>query len=63
MSIALGDEASKFSDYKTYKGTATGMLASLKANGLRINGHDWTLIGIALYGPKTTAASNGLKAA
>lgn len=60
MSIALGDEASKFSDYKTYKGTATGMLASLKANGLRLNGHDWTLIGIALYGPKTTAASNGL---
>lgn len=60
MSIALGDEASKFSDYKTYKGTETGMLASLKANGLRINGHDWTLIGIALYGPKTTAASNGL---
>lgn len=60
MSIALGDEASKFSDYKTYKETATGMLASLKANGLRINGHDWTLIGIALYGPKTTAASNGL---
>lgn len=60
MSIALGDEASKFSDYKTYKGTATGMLASLKANGLRINGHDWTLIGIALYGPKTTAASNVL---
>lgn len=60
MSIALGDEASMFSDYKTYKGTATGMLASLKANGLRINGHDWTLIGIALYGPKTTAASNGL---
>lgn len=60
MSIALGDEASKFSDYKTYKGTATSMLASLKANGLRINGHDWTLIGIALYGPKTTAASNGL---
>lgn len=60
MSIALGDEASRFSDYKTYKGTATGMLASLKANGLRINGHDWTLIGIALYGPKTTAASNGL---
>ena len=60
MSIALGDEASMFSDYKTYKGTATGMLASLKANGLRLNGHDWTLIGIALYGPKTTAASNGL---
>lgn len=60
MSIALGDEASMFSDYKTYKGTATGMLASLKANGLRINGHDWTLIRIALYGPKTTAASNGL---
>lgn len=60
MSIALGDEASMFSDYKNYKGTATGMLASLKANGLRINGHDWTLIGIALYGPKTTAASNGL---
>lgn len=60
MSIALGDEASKFSDYKTYKGTVTGMLASLKAKGLRINGHDWTLIGIALYGPKTTAASNGL---
>lgn len=60
MSIALGDEASKFNDYKTYKGTVTGMLASLKANGLRINGHDWTLIGIALYGPKTTAASNGL---
>lgn len=60
MSIALGDEASKFSDYKTRTGTATGMLASLKANGLRINGHDWTLIGIALYGPKTTAASNGL---
>ena len=60
MSIALGDEASKFSDYKTYNGIATGMLASLKANGLRLNGHDWTLIGIALYGPKTTAASNGL---
>lgn len=60
MSIALGDEASKFSDYNICTGTATGMLASLKANGLRINGHDWTLIGIALYGPKTTAASNGL---
>lgn len=60
MSIALGDEASKFSNYKTYNGTATGMLASLKANGLRINGHDWTLTGIALYGPKTTAASNSL---
>ena len=60
MSIALGDEAYKFSDYRTCNGTATGMLASLKANGLRINGHDWTLIGIALYGPKTTAASNGL---
>ena len=60
MSIALGDEASKFSDYKTYKGIATGMLASLKANGLRINGHDWTLTGIALYGPKATAAANGL---
>lgn len=60
MSITLGDEASKFSDYNTCTGIATGMLASLKANGLRINGHDWTLIGIALYGPKTTAASNGL---
>lgn len=60
MSIALGDEASKFSNYYIYNGIATGMLASLKANGLRINGHDWTLIGIALYGPKTTAASNGL---
>lgn len=60
MSIALGDEAFKFSNYYTYNGIATGMLASLKANGLRINGHDWTLIGIALYGPKTTAASNGL---
>lgn len=60
MSIALGDEASKFSDYKNYKGTATGMLASLKANGLRINGHDWTLTGIQLYGPKATVASNSL---
>lgn len=60
MSIALGDEASKFRDYKTYNGIATGMLASLKANGLRINGHDWTLTGIALYGPKATAAANGL---
>lgn len=60
MSIALGDEASKFSDYKTYTGTATGMLASLKANGLRINGHDWTLTGIQLYGPKATVASNSL---
>lgn len=60
MSIALGDEASKFSNYKTYNGIATGMLASLKANGLRINGHDWTLTGIALYGPKATAAANGL---
>lgn len=60
MSIALGDEAFKFSDYKTCNGTATGMLASLKANGLRINGHDWTLTGIALYGPKATAAANGL---
>lgn len=60
MSIALGDEASKFSDYKTCNGTATGMLASLKVNGLRINGHDWTLTGIALYGPKATAAANGL---
>ena len=60
MSIALGDKASKFSDYKTYNGIATGMLASLKANGLRINGHDWTLTGIALYGPKATAAANGL---
>lgn len=60
MSITLGDEASKFSDYNTCTGIATGMLASLKANGLRINGHDWTLIGIVLYGPKTTAASNGL---
>lgn len=60
MSIALGDEASKFSDYKTYTGTATGMLASLKAKGLRINGHDWTLTGIQLYGPKATVASNSL---
>lgn len=60
MSIALGDEASKFSDYKTYTGTATGMLASLKTNGLRINGHDWTLTGIQLYGPKATVASNSL---
>lgn len=60
MSIALGNEASKFSDYKTYTGTATGMLASLKANGLRINGHDWTLTGIQLYGPKATVASNSL---
>lgn len=60
MSIALGDEASKFSDYKNYKGTATGMLASLKENGLRINGHDWTLTGIQLYGPKATVASNSL---
>lgn len=60
MSIALGDEAYKFSDYKTCNGIATGMLASLKANGLRINGHDWTLTGIALYGPKATAAANGL---
>lgn len=60
MSIALGDKAFKFSDYKTCNGTATGMLASLKANGLRINGHDWTLTGIALYGPKATAAANGL---
>jgi len=60
MSIALGDEAYKFSDYKTCNGTATGMLASLKANGLRINGHDWTLTGIQLYGPKATVASNSL---
>lgn len=60
MSIALGDEASKFSDFKNYKGPATGMLASLKANGLRINGHDWTLTGIQLYGPKATVASNSL---
>ena len=37
MSITLGDEASKFSDYNTCTGIATGMLASLKANGLRIN--------------------------
>lgn len=60
MSIALGDEASKFSHYDTYTGIATGMLASLKANGLRINGHDWTLTGIQLYGPKATVASNSL---
>lgn len=60
MSIALGDEASKFSNFKTYTGIATGMLASLKANGLRINGHDWTLTGIQLYGPKATVASNSL---
>lgn len=60
MSIALGDKASKFSDYKTYKEPATGMLASLKENGLRINGHDWTLTGIQLYGPKATVASNSL---
>lgn len=60
MSIALGDEAYKFSDYKTCNGTATGMLVSLKANGLRINGHDWTLTGIQLYGPKATVASNSL---
>ena len=60
MSIALGNEASKFSDYKNYTGTATDMLASLKANGLRINGHDWTLTGIQLYGPKATVASNSL---
>lgn len=60
MSIALGDEASKFSNYMTYTGTATGMLASLKANGLHINGHDWTLTGIQLYGPKATVASNSL---
>mgnify|MGYP001039122025 FL=1 len=61
MSVTLGDEAYSFSDYKTYKGTVKGMLASLKANGLRINGHDWTLTGIQLYGPKVTASSNGLK--
>ena len=60
MSIAVGDEASKFRDYMTYTGTATDMLASLKANGLRINGHDWTLTGIQLYGPKATVASNSL---
>lgn len=60
MSIALGDEASKFSNYMTSTGTATGMLASLKENGLRINGHDWTLTGIQLYGPKATVASNSL---
>lgn len=60
MSIALGDEASKFSHYDTYTGIATDMLASLKANGLRINGHDWTLTGIQLYGPKATVASNSL---
>lgn len=60
MSIALGDEASKFSNYMTSTGTATGMLASLKAKGLRINGHDWTLTGIQLYGPKATVASNSL---
>ena len=61
MSVTLGDEAYSFSDYKTYKGTVKGMLASLKANGLCINGHDWTLTGIQLYGPKVTASSNGLK--
>lgn len=60
MSIALGDEASKFSHYDTYTGPATGMLALLKENGLRINGHDWTLTGIQLYGPKATVASNSL---
>lgn len=60
LSIALGDVANKFSDYKTCNGTVTGMLEKLKANGLRINGHDWKLTAIQLYGPKASAGSTGL---
>lgn len=60
--ISLSDQAYKFKDYKTSDGMATGMLTHLKSEGLRINGHDWTITGISLYGPKATeTASTDLK--
>lgn len=55
--VSLSDEAYQFEDYKTYKGKASGMLTHLKSEGLDINGHDWKITGISLYGPKASAAS------
>lgn len=55
--VVLSDEAYQFEDYQTYKGKASGMLAHLKSEGLDINGHDWKITSISLYGPKTSAAS------
>lgn len=56
--IVLSDKAYRFADYKTYKEMASGMLAHLKAEGLHINGHDWAITGISLYGPKVSSASS-----
>lgn len=56
--IVLSDKAYQFADYKTYKEMASGMLAHLKAEGLHINGHDWAITGISLYGPKVSSASS-----
>lgn len=56
--VELSDEAYEFEDYKTYKGKASGMLAHLKSEGLHINGHDWKITNISLYGPKATSAAS-----
>lgn len=56
--IVLSDKAYQFADYKTYKEMASGMLVHLKAEGLHINGHDWAITGISLYGPKVSSASS-----
>lgn len=57
-SVELSDEAYAFENYKTYKCKASGMLAHLKSEGLHINGHDWKITGISLYGPKASTASS-----
>lgn len=56
--VTLSDEAYAFENYKTYKRKASGMLAHLKSEGLHINGHDWKITGISLYGPKASTASS-----
>lgn len=56
--VTLSDKAYQFKDYKTLaEGMATGMLAHLKSEGLHVNGHDWTITGISLYGPKASSES------
>lgn len=56
--VVLSDKAYQFADYKTYKEMASGMLAHLKTEGLHINGHDWSITSLSLYGPKVSSASS-----
>lgn len=56
--VTLSDQAYKFADYNDYKGTVSGMLTHLKSEGLDINGRNWIITGISLYGPKASAASS-----